>query len=195
MPTVEIKTPRLCLKPLQPHHAEAVARVLNQPGVFKQVSIIPNESDAARLAFAKAWVKQSSQATVGGECILGMFLKDEPHTLVGSIGLHPTSIIHEAEVGYWLDEAFQRRGIMREALEGLLNYATAHTQYTRVMATCALGNTASRNLLMGMGFMVVSDEYSVTLADGSMRPSYLLRRALISDETQKGTVEETVPFD
>jgi [ribosomal protein S5]-alanine N-acetyltransferase len=172
---LNIQTPRLVLKPIGVQDLPRLLEILNQAGVHQSVSIIPSESDVARHAFAKAWVKQSIQGLGTGEYILGIFLNEQAEQLVGSIGLHPTGLHHEAEVGYWLDEAFQRRGIMREALECLLNYATTHTHYTRIKATCALGNTASRQLLVGSGFCVVSNEHAVPLTDGSMRPSYLLR--------------------
>jgi [ribosomal protein S5]-alanine N-acetyltransferase len=178
LPVVEIITPRLCLKPLQPQHLEAMRSLLNQPSVHTQVSIIPSESDAERSAFAETWVRQSSQTPMEGEYILGIFLNDESNRLVGNIGLHPTSNLYEAEVGYWLDEAFQRKGMMREALEALLHHAVTHTHYTSVMATCALQNRGSKQVLLGAGFHVVSQQHPVTLTDGSIRPSYLLRRTL-----------------
>jgi [ribosomal protein S5]-alanine N-acetyltransferase len=58
-----------------------------------------------------------------------------------------------ASVGYWIGEAFARRGYMGEALDLLVSYAFEALRLHRVEAACLPSNVASVRLLAKCGFV------------------------------------------
>lgn len=57
-----------------------------------------------------------------------------------------------AEVGYALSSAYQRRGVMVEALSDLLDEVFHRTTLERIEARCAVDNRASQKVLERVGF-------------------------------------------
>lgn len=76
----------------------------------------------------------------------------EPNTgeLIGCIGLTPRA--EEYEVGYWVSQGFAGQGLMREALNTLLDAVDA-----AVWLTTATDNTASQRLAERAGFSRVGE--------------------------------------
>ena len=58
-----------------------------------------------------------------------------------------------AEVGYALSTPFQRRGIMKRAIQLLVDELFASTQIERLEARCALDNVGSQKVLESTGFV------------------------------------------
>ncbi len=57
-----------------------------------------------------------------------------------------------ASLGYWIGAPNARRGHMTEALAGVLDFAFERLGLHRVEAACLPSNTASKGLLLKMGF-------------------------------------------
>lgn len=73
-------------------------------------------------------------------------------TVVGEAGFHgPPDADGEFEIGYMLAAAHHRRGCAREAVTGLLSWASQQS-VTSVHALTDPDNTASMNLLLAVGF-------------------------------------------
>jgi len=71
----------------------------------------------------------------------------------GLIGLKDTdSQNKKTEIGYWLSEPFQKKGIMTESVKALMNYAFNTLNFNRVQIKCAVGNTLSSNIPKRLGF-------------------------------------------
>ena len=70
-----------------------------------------------------------------------------------------------AEIGYALGTIHQRRGLMVEALEGLLTDLFDHTKLRRLEARCAIENRASERVLQKLGFV----------REGRLRRFFVLR--------------------
>ncbi|KAL1601689.1 hypothetical protein SLS60_006604 [Paraconiothyrium brasiliense] len=94
----------------------------------------------------------------------------DPYTIIGGIGLKPGSDIqaHTGEVGYWLAEPYQGKGLMKEALQGFVEWTFLHrqgdgsapadgkppeTRKTRLFAGVFAENTASMRILEQCGFV------------------------------------------
>ena len=76
-----------------------------------------------------------------------------PRDVVGMIGFHGRpDASGGAEIGYEVFEAHRRRGYAREAVEGLLDWATGRHGVRRFLAAIAPDNEASMQLAMGLGF-------------------------------------------
>lgn len=86
---------------------------------------------------------------------LALFLfRREDQRLIGAITLDNIrrGPADSAQVGYWIGPEFARRGLMTEALTGLVHHAFASLDLSRVEAACLPENVASRALLDRTGF-------------------------------------------
>lgn len=72
---------------------------------------------------------------------------------VGLIGFKATDKVNcKTEIGYWLSEECQGRGIMTRAVEALCRQAFEALGMNRVQIKCAIGNTHSSNIPKRLGF-------------------------------------------
>jgi RimJ/RimL family protein N-acetyltransferase len=73
---------------------------------------------------------------------------------VGSIGFFPQSDIHEknAEIGYWLAEAYWGQGIMSKAIQEIVEYGFQTFDIVRVFARPFSANLKSQRVLEKAGF-------------------------------------------
>jgi len=56
------------------------------------------------------------------------------------------------EIGYWLSEPFQKKGIMTLSVSRLIKFAFEDLGIHRVQIKCATGNTKSKNIPLRLGF-------------------------------------------
>lgn len=100
---------------------------------------------------------------------LFLTLSSDPLTVIGSIGLKPGADItsHTGEIGYWIAEEHQRKGLISEALAGFLEWTFVHrtgdgsaaaaakpeVKKTRVVAHVFAENTVSMLVLEKCGFV------------------------------------------
>ncbi|MGY1834135.1 GNAT family N-acetyltransferase [Blastococcus sp. SYSU DS0510] len=78
---------------------------------------------------------------------------------VGRAGFHgPPDAAGMVEVGYSTDPLHRRQGYARAALRALLAWAAEEPAVTTVRASVAPANTASRDLVLAEGFVVVGEQ-------------------------------------
>lgn len=71
----------------------------------------------------------------------------------GLIGFKSTDKINrKTEIGYWLSENFQRKGIITQAVKELCNWAFNELNINRVQIKCATGNERSKAIPKRLGF-------------------------------------------
>ncbi len=71
----------------------------------------------------------------------------------GIIGFKDTDKVNrKTEIGYWLSEHFQKKGIITLCLKKLLQLAFKVLNINRVQVRCAVGNTSSSNIPKRLGF-------------------------------------------
>lgn len=58
----------------------------------------------------------------------------------------------KTEIGYWLSEPFQKKGLMSRSVKALLQWAFVTMELNRVQIRCATGNTPSLNVPRRLGF-------------------------------------------
>lgn len=72
---------------------------------------------------------------------------------VGLIGLKSTDIQNKkTEIGYWLSESFQKKGIISLSVKALIDYAFQQLQLNRIQIKCAVGNIESKHVPQRLGF-------------------------------------------
>jgi ribosomal-protein-serine acetyltransferase len=72
--------------------------------------------------------------------------------LVGSAGLRISSYTQSAEGGYWIDAAFEGRGLVTRAMTALLDQAFGPLSLARVTLHTEVANQRSRALAARLGF-------------------------------------------
>lgn len=73
--------------------------------------------------------------------------------LVGVIGLHRIDQVnHKTEIGYWIGEEYQGKGLVTRACRAIIDYAFSELKLHRVEIHCALGNERSRAIPERLGF-------------------------------------------
>ena len=73
--------------------------------------------------------------------------------LAGVIGYHTVNWPNRhVEIGYWLGEEFQGKGLMTRACRTLVDYAFEKLMLNRVGILCATGNARSRAIPERLGF-------------------------------------------
>ncbi|MBW6480828.1 MAG: GNAT family N-acetyltransferase [Bacteroidales bacterium] len=71
----------------------------------------------------------------------------------GIIGFKDTDKINrKTEIGYWLSEHFQKKGIITLSVKQLLQLAFEELNINRVQIRCAVGNKSSSNIPRRLGF-------------------------------------------
>ena len=75
-----------------------------------------------------------------------------PH-LAGVIGFHKLDWVNrKTELGYWLGESFQGKGLMTKACQALIHYAFSDLNFNRAHIACATENHKSSAIPKRLGF-------------------------------------------
>lgn len=98
-------------------------------------------------AFIEAALKQHARGD-GFQCCIRFKGK-----IVGIIGFHRVDTFHKhTEIGYWLAEEYQGRGIMTACCRALVDFAFRELQLHRVEIRAATENVRSRAIPERLGF-------------------------------------------
>jgi len=74
--------------------------------------------------------------------------------LCGAIGLHKIDVRHRnTSIGYWLDRAFEGRGIMTRACRAIITEGFQHYNLHRIEIRCGTGNIRSAGIPRRLGFI------------------------------------------
>jgi ribosomal-protein-serine acetyltransferase len=75
------------------------------------------------------------------------------NAFAGLIGLKSIDKQNQkTEIGYWLSESFQKKGIMSLSVKALIDYAFQQLQLNRIQIKCAVGNNESKHIPQRLGF-------------------------------------------
>ena len=99
--------------------------------------------------------KDYIEANVGKDIFSGreIFTVKYYGAIVGLIDLHGGDHLNrKAEIGYWLHEKFQGRGIMTAACKICLDYAFNQLDLNRIVIKCVKENLKSRNIPERLSF-------------------------------------------
>lgn len=109
-----------------------------------------------------------------------IFAIDIEEQAVGGIGLHLQEDIHRrnAELGYWLAEAFWGKGIISRAIKQVLDFGFKTYDIDRIFARPFGTNTASQRVLGKNGFVLEARFENVLVKDGLLLDElvYAIRR-------------------
>jgi RimJ/RimL family protein N-acetyltransferase len=109
----------------------------------------PLEEKAARMRAAR------DRFVRGEEWQFGIFSADESRVL-GAIGLHRGAAPTTMEIGFWLCQSAEGRGIVTEATRILTNLALTSLGATRVEIRCDVRNERSAAVARRLGYVLES---------------------------------------
>ncbi|WP_404389635.1 GNAT family N-acetyltransferase [Pseudoalteromonas phenolica] len=154
------------LRDFQLSDKEKLLQVLNNPLVTQYLSSkIPSpytEQDAVW------WINEGSrEGFVKAICYEGKF--------VGCIGVNPGEFEYQrcAELGYWLDSDYWRKGITSEAISLLVSDVFSNTDIVRIFASVFSPNIASKQLLLKSGFFPEAVLKTAIFKDGRFYDNHL----------------------
>jgi ribosomal-protein-alanine N-acetyltransferase len=148
-PFPNLQTERLFLRQVQLTDVNEVFRMRSNPETMKYIPrpIAKTKTDATKV------IRMINRAIAKNEGINWAITYREQPELIGIIGYHRISKEgHRGEVGYMLDPAHHRKGIMQEALKAVLDYGIHELKFHTIEGVIDPGNEASEKLLQRNGF-------------------------------------------
>lgn len=134
---------------------EAVRTQLSNFEIAKWLAKVPHPYPPGQ---EKAWwMRVKERKALGHPPYFMMVLKgDETDTSIGSIAIGPTAEGPTAEVpwrlGYWLDQPHWGKGLMSEAVEGVVAHALKTWGPETILSGVYKDNEASAAILKKLGF-------------------------------------------
>jgi RimJ/RimL family protein N-acetyltransferase len=137
-----LTTPRLFIRPFQPHDSQAVHTYTNSVSVMKYVP-----------PHAMSWAQtQDFVAEQQGADAQALAIVHQHHRrLIGHIIFHAWFAPRTYELGWVIHPDYQRQGYATEAARALLEYAFTTLHAHRVIATCQPENSASSRVMEKLG--------------------------------------------
>lgn len=150
-PFPEIQTERLLLRMMTTNDAEEILYLRSNDDVMKYIDRERTKS----IEDAKSFLDKIDASLNSNNGIMwGITLKENPGKLIGNIGYWRLIKEHyRAEVGYMLHPSFWKKGIMKEALLRVIDFAFDDMNLHSIEANINPGNTASAMLLESTGFI------------------------------------------
>jgi len=152
------KKPLLCiridddtdLRIYEERHAQEVAELVNQNRAYLR-QWLPWVDNSRTVEDSRAFIRNSLQQFAQNEGFqAGIWHKNK---LAGAIGYHQLGWIdRKVEIGYWLSESLQGKGVMTKACRTLITYAFTELGLNKVEIHCATENLRSCAIPKRLGF-------------------------------------------
>lgn len=156
-PTPDLETRRLLLRPLVDADSAALQRRFPRWEVVRHLNPRvpwPYPSDGAARFIALCQEEMAG----GQKHHWSIRLKDGPRELIGCIDLWPDDGRSRDMRGFWLDPAFQGRGLMTEAADRVTDYAFDELGWPHLWLSNAEPNRASARIKEKQGARFVGFE-------------------------------------
>ena len=168
---LEIRTPRLVLRPFRPGDESQLVAQANDRRVWLHLrDRFPHPYTPAD---AEQWITHARSASPLTD--LAVTLDD---AVVGGVGIERMSDVTRftAELGYWLGAAFWGQGYASEAVGAFVDWAFATFPLERLQAYVFAPNASSRRVLEKCGFQLEGVSRRSVFKDGRFLDSLLFAR-------------------
>ncbi len=147
----EIQTNRLLLRRITHKDAPEIFRLRSDERVMQFI----DKERAASIADAEAFINRIVQLlNINDGIAWAIALNNKPETLIGTIDCWRLIKEHyRAEIGYMLQPEFWQQGIMKKALNAVINYSFNKLKLHSIGAQINPENTASAAILISAGFI------------------------------------------
>ena len=153
-PTPVLQTPRLVLRPVRSKDAPVIQRRFPKWEIVRWLDAKipwPYPADGAA-TYVAACLEEMAR---GEKSHWAIIPKSGPADLIGIIDLWPDDGISRSQRGFWLDPAFQGKGLMAEAAERVTEYAFCKLGWPHLWLTNAQDNHPSRRIKEKQGARLV----------------------------------------
>lgn len=157
-PTPELETDRLWLKPIALADAPTVQRRFPRWEIVRFLAARvpwPYPADGAESYIRSLLAEMSA----GSKNAWGLWLKGGPNELIGMIELWPSDAASPAREsrGFWLDSEYQRRGLMTEAADRVVDYAFYELGWPFLLLGNAKSHAASTRIKERQGAVLMEE--------------------------------------
>ncbi len=173
MAQLPLETERLILRPYGQADASHIVALLDDPVMADFLMVTPQPFVAfdARQLVKAAWRRLAT----GRGFDLMIVAKDGDAPIGGvGVGLHDEGA--RAELGFWVGRDHWGRGYATEAATRMIDFARSALDVSRITATAAEGNAASRRVLAKLGFVETGREQRTVPSTGEARTVVLFER-------------------
>lgn len=147
-PTLE--TSRLILRPIELNDAESIFAYAKNPNVCKYTLWETHQSVQDSLSYIKDYIFDYYSKGVPEP--FGITLKENPHTVIGTVGCFWTSKQAKAmELAYAIGEENWGKGLVAEASQVVMDYCFKEFSLKRIQARCKVENKASSRVMEKIG--------------------------------------------
>lgn len=178
-----LSTKRLVLRAPEPRDAEAIHEVHRHAPVAAGVLSIPHPHTVAD---ARAWMERFRASLIASDRVhrnlIWLICLAEDGRVVGDCGLHCNTVHRRGTLGYLIHPDCWNRGLVTEALEGVLEWAFAkmNPPLHRAQADHFPENPASGRVLEKLGFTREALMRGFILKNGE--PRDVVRWAVLREE-------------
>ena len=168
-----IETARLWLRWPVPSDAAAIAEFAGLPEVARMTA---TWNIGVSVAEVRRRIDQSRQLNRAGRALrLVITQKDRPATAIGQLGVDVMAG-SRLGLGYHLAPEFWNRGLMSEAVSGLVKQSFLLVRVDIIQAQVRLCNPASARVLTKCGFKSAGVEWTDTLVHGQIAKELFQRQ-------------------
>lgn len=162
-------TERLILRPLLPHDAESLHRLVNDWEVTRNLAVVPFPYPRK---LADDWIASTARELADGAAYnLAITGRDgDQELLLGVVSLRLNGNPREATLGYWVGRRFWGHGVASEAAGRMVRWGFANLAIDRILADVATDNPASGAVLRRIGFRQAGESMKHSVARGGTRP-------------------------
>jgi [ribosomal protein S5]-alanine N-acetyltransferase len=161
------------IRPWQPADAPALAAIANNKKIW---NLLRNRfPHPYTLQEAENWITMNTQTPLPEHMCI-----EADGEVCGGIGFIPGADIEErcAELGYFLGDACQGRGIATKALGLLVQHMITHYRFVRLYAIVFSNNPASMRVLQKNGFYLEQIRKKAVYKNGVIMDDYVWVRLL-----------------
>lgn len=139
----------LSLRWLEPYHGEAPFRLIDASREHLR-PWFPRMDSTREPKDTEEFIREALRGMAEGrEAHFGIWVDGQ---IAGVTGAHTIDRLNRhAEIGYWLGQDFEGRGIMTASAAVLLDYLVEERGLHRIEARCAAGNDRSRRVMERLG--------------------------------------------
>jgi ribosomal-protein-serine acetyltransferase len=138
------------LRIYEERHSQEVAELVDRNREYLR-QWLPWVDSSRTVEDSRAFVKSSLQQFANNEGFqTGIWYQGR---LAGGIGYHPINwVSRKVEIGYWIGESFQGKGLVTKACRTLITYAFEELGLNKVEIRCATKNIRSCAIPKRLGF-------------------------------------------
>lgn len=142
--------PQAYLRPLRQEDAASIFSIIDTQREYLG-RWLPFVAATRSVADSQAYVASVAEsASESSDKVFAIICDD---SFAGIVGIKSIDLANrKAEIGYWLSEPFQGRGLITEAVSRLCRLAFDDMALNRIQISCAVGNTRSGNVARRLGF-------------------------------------------